>query len=167
MGKGDFIAAMAERNPDINYIGIEKFTIVIARAAGKLAETELRNIALIVDDAENIGLMTDEESIGRIYLNFLDPWPKNKHEKRRCTNYRFLDKYRSVLKKGAQVHFKTDNEEFYEYSLTSFKEAGYEIMFYTCDLYNTKEAEFNIQSEYEKKFVQQDICIKKIIARRI
>jgi tRNA (guanine-N7-)-methyltransferase len=164
MGKGDFIIGMAAADPDINYIGVELYMLVIARAAGKLESTSIGNIALVVDDIINIREIVPQNSIGRIYLNFLDPWPKNRHEKRRCTSDKYLAIYHDVLKVSGQIHFKTDNYDFYWYTLNNFKNNGFEILFETTDLYGSDSCAGNIQTEYEKKFAAKGETIKKLVA---
>lgn len=164
MGKGDFIIETALRNPYINYIGIEKYHMVIARAAGKLENTDINNVALLVQDIDDIKQIVPEGSIDRIYLNFLDPWPKKKHEKRRCTNTRFLEKYYSILANKGEIHIKTDNSDFFEYTLEKIKESAFDIFLIIKDLYSTEHIKENVQTEYEKKFVSQGSTIKKVVA---
>jgi tRNA (guanine-N7-)-methyltransferase len=139
---------------------------VIARAAGKLEGTGIRNAALVSDDISNIGSMVPEGSIGRIYLNFLDPWPKKRHEKRRCTSPAYLELYRKVLKDGGELHFKTDSTGFYEYTLCNIMENSFKVIYKTDDLYGSEYIESNIQTEYEKKFLLKGEKIKKIAARK-
>lgn len=164
MGRGDFLIAAASGNPGINFIGIEKYSMVIARAAGKFENTDIRNAALVVADFKDIIEITGEKTIERIYFNFPDPWPKNKHEKRRCTNGRFLSLCKKVMTQPGEIHLKTDNDDFYRYSLNSFVKSGYRILSATDDLYGSSGADGNIQTEYERKFVSLGMKIKKIIA---
>jgi tRNA (guanine-N7-)-methyltransferase len=164
MGKGDFIIGMASACPEINYIGVELYMVVIARAAGKLESTSIGNIALVVDDIMNIGEIVPSNSIGRIYLNFLDPWPKNRHEKRRCTSDKYLAIYHDVLKASGQIHFKTDNSDFYSYTLNNLRNSGFKVLLETTDLYGSENSAGNIQTEYEKKFAAKGEKIKKIVA---
>ena len=164
MGKGDFIIENAIKYPDINFIGIEKFDSVIVRAIQKSNELELNNLKLIRMDALEIDDVFDKE-IDRIYLNFSDPWPKERHTKRRLTSPIFLSKYDKIFKKDANIIMKTDNNPLFEYSLESLEEYGYKIVKCTRDLYSEDTSD-NIATEYEKKFVSKGININKFIAMK-
>ena len=159
MGKGDFIIEHAKKNPNINYIGIEKFDSVLVRAVQKLQEVELPNLKLIRMDAEEIADCFNRE-IDTLYLNFSDPWPKKRHSKRRLTSPYFLKKYDSIFKDKKQIIMKTDNRELFEFSLISFNEENYQIKEISFDLYQNEEyLKNNIQTEYEKKFVSKGFPI--------
>ena len=159
MGKGDFIIEHAKKNPNINYIGIEKFDSVLVRAVQKLHEVELPNLKLIRMDAEEIADCFNRE-IDTLYLNFSDPWPKKRHSKRRLTSPYFLKKYDSIFKDTKQIIMKTDNRELFEFSLISFNEENYQIKEISFDLYQNEEyLKNNIQTEYEKKFVSKGFPI--------
>ena len=162
MGKGDFIIENAMRYPEINFIGIEKYDSVIVRAIQKSNELELNNLKLIRMDALEIEEVFDKE-VDRIYLNFSDPWPKERHAKRRLTSPIFLAKYDLVFKDDAEIIMKTDNNPLFEYSLESLTEYGYEILNVTRNLYN-EDISDNIATEYEKKFVSKGICINRLKA---
>lgn len=162
MGKGDFIIENAIKYPDINFIGIEKFDSVIVRAIQKSNELELDNLKLIRMDAIEIEEVFDKE-IDRIYLNFSDPWPKERHAKRRLTSPVFLKKYDFIFKDKPNVIMKTDNNPLFEYSLESLSEYGYQIINITRDLYS-EDVSDNIATEYEKKFVSLGININRLIA---
>ena len=162
MGKGDFIIENACKYPNINFIGIEKFDSVIVRAIQKSNELELSNLKLIRMDALEINEVFDKE-IDRIYLNFSDPWPKARHEKRRLTSRVFLEKYDQIFEDVPNIIMKTDNNSLFEYSLESLIEYGYEIDSVTRDLYK-EDITDNIATEYEKKFVSKGISINKLIA---
>ena len=149
MGKGLFIINMAKNNPDINYIGIEKFDSVMVRAIEKLEFEDIPNLKLIKMDAEKIIEVFDKE-IERLYLNFSDPWPKERHEKRRLTSENFLKKYDNIFKSKKNITFKTDNRKLFEYSLKSFTDYGYRINMISLDLH--KDAISNVETEYEIKF---------------
>lgn len=149
MGKGNFIKGMALTNPDVNYIGIEKFDSVMVRAVEKLENTNFDNLKLIKMDAEYIGEVFNNE-INIIYLNFSDPWPKDRHEKRRLTSPNFLSKYDSLFKGGKHIIFKTDNRKLFEYSIKSFTDYGYSIDNISLDLH--KDDITNVETEYEKRF---------------
>ena len=159
MGKGDFIINMAKKYPIINFIGIEKFDSVMVRAVQKLEDTEIPNLKLIKIDALNIDEIFEKE-IECIYLNFSDPWPKARHEKRRLTSDTFLKKYDNILK-TKQIIMKTDNRKLFEYSIKSLTDYGYKIDEISLDLYND-EIKDNVQTEYEKKFVELGNIIYRI-----
>ncbi|MEG0021956.1 MAG: tRNA (guanosine(46)-N7)-methyltransferase TrmB [Bacilli bacterium] len=150
MGKGDFIREHAKRDTNINFIGIEKFDNVIVRAVQKLEDTNYENLKLIRMDALEINEVFKNE-VDCIYLNFSDPWPKNRHEKKRLTSNNFLDKYDSVFKKTKKIIMKTDNRKLFEFSVTSFVEKGYKIDNLSLDLYGD-DIKDNIPTEYETKF---------------
>ncbi len=152
MGKGQFILKLAALNPDINYIGIEKFSSVLIRAVEKQEEAELPNLVFLRFDAEDIEDIFDENEVDRIYLNFSDPWPKERHAKRRLTSTRFLGRYIKFLKPEGYVAFKTDNKELFDFSLEQVKEAGWRLEEVTFDLHNSEFAEGNIMTEYEERF---------------
>lgn len=149
MGKGDFIINMAKTFPNINFIGIEMYDSVIVRAVQKLEKEEINNLKLIKFDATNINDVFDKE-IDTIYLNFSDPWPKNRHEKRRLTSEIFLKKYDSIFKNKKTIIQKTDNRRLFEYSVKSFTDFGYKIEEISLNLH--EDNIFNIETEYEKKF---------------
>ncbi len=149
MGKGDFIKGMAMKYPDVNFIGIEKYDSVMVRAVEKLENTDIPNLRLIKMDAESIGNVFDKE-IDTIYLNFSDPWPKDRHEKRRLTSSNFLKKYDNLFVGTKHIVFKTDNRKLFEYSVRSFTSYGYSINNISLDLH--KDVLINVETEYEKKF---------------
>ena len=152
MGRGDFIIGMAKLYPDINFIGIEIYDSVIYKAVKKLEELpeKLNNLILVRMDATNIEEVFDKE-ISRIYLNFSDPWPKAKHEKRRLTSAQFLKRYDSIFKDEKQIYQKTDNDALFEFSIMSLEEYGYTLKNVTRDLYKNM-IENNVATEYETKF---------------
>ncbi len=162
MGKGDFIIENAIKYPNINFIGIEKFDSVLVRAIQKSNELELKNLKLIRMDANNIDKIFSKE-ISLIYLNFSDPWPKDRHAKRRLTSPIFLQKYDFIFKNNPHIIMKTDNNSLFEYSLESLKENGYQIISSTRDLYQ-EDIKENIQTEYEKKFVKLGVKINRLEA---
>lgn len=160
MGKGKFILEMAETFPNINFIGIEKYDSVMIKAVKTLADKNLHNLKLILLDAENIENVFNKE-ISRIYLNFSDPWPKSKHEKRRLTSENFLIAYDKIFLDQKEIYQKTDNLNFFEFSKKSFISYGYRIDFITYDLKNESNI-FNVQTEYEERFVSKGIKINQI-----
>lgn len=166
MGKGKFITELALKNPDINYIGIEKFSSVLIRAVEKMNELELPNLLFIRMDAEEITEVFGEGEVDKIYLNFSDPWPKDRHAKRRLTSRQFLGRYDIILNKSGDVNFKTDNRSLFDFSVEEIKESGWEITGITYDLHNSDMNEGNIMTEYEEKFSAKGNPIHKVVARR-
>lgn len=165
-GKGKFIIALAQQNPNINYIGIEKFSSVLVRALEKQEENPLPNLIFLREDAEKIVEFFGEEEVSRIYLNFSDPWPKDRHAKRRLTSKEYLKRYNEILKKDGEVQFKTDNQPLFEFSLEQAEEAGWKIVDKTFDLHHSKMAEGNVMTEYEERFSAKGNPICKLIAIR-
>lgn len=163
MGKGQFLMTLAQENPDINYIGIEKYSSVLVRALEKMEETPLSNIRFIRMDAEEIQDVFAPEEIDQIYLNFSDPWPKDRHAKRRLTSKEFLSRYLNILKKDGVVIFKTDNRELFDFSLEQIPLAGWTLLNHTFDLHNSEYVEGNIMTEYETKFVQEGKPICRMV----
>ena len=162
MGKGDFIIKNALQFPNINFIGIEKFDSVIVRAIQKSNELEMENLKLIRMDAERIDEVFANE-VSKLYLNFSDPWPKDRHAKRRLTSSKFLSTYDKIFKNNiANIEMKTDNIDLFNYSVTTLKENGYNITYLTNDLH--RENVFNITTEYEEKFSKKGIKINKLEA---
>lgn len=150
-GKGQFIVGMAKQNPHINYIGIELYRSVIVSALSKLEEEQLPNLKLLNVNAKNLMDYFAKGEVERVYLNFSDPWPKNRHEKRRLTYKTFLSIFETIMVDGGEIHFKTDNQGLFEYSLKSFSEYGLLLKFVSLDLHNS-DFEGNIMTEYEEKF---------------
>lgn len=166
MGKGRFIMEMARLNPEVNYVGIERYASVLLRGLQKRAAEELPNLLFLCVDARCLPAIFAPGEVKRIYLNFSDPWPKDRHEKRRLTSKEFMTLYSQVLSPGGFVEFKTDNRGLFDYSLTSIPEAGWEIRHYTYDLHNSDYAEGNVLTEYEEKFSALGNPIFKLTAAR-
>ena len=166
MGKGRFIMEKASANPDINYIGIERYSSVLLRGLQKRSEMDLENIYFMCIDAKDMAEIFAPGEVDRIYLNFSDPWPKDRHAKRRLTSPVFMSVYDKILAPQGVVEFKTDNRGLFEYSLESIPDAGWEITEYTFDLFNNPMAEGNVMTEYEMKFASEGKPICKLIARR-
>lgn len=166
MGKGDFIYENARLNPDINFIGIEKYPSVLAAAINKinLQEEKVSNLRLMRYDAIELENIFNENEVAKIYLNFSDPWPKNRHEKRRLTSSKFLDVYHKILVTDGTIEFKTDNRSLFEYSLVSLNQYPMDIESVNLDLHRSPENETNIMTEYERKFCEKG-PIYKLIAR--
>ncbi len=159
MGKGKFIIENAKKYPSINFIGIEVIDSILALALKKI-DTELSNLYMIRLDANNI-LDVFNAEIDKIYLNFSDPWPKKRHEKRRLTSPLFLEKYDLVFKNDNHIIMKTDNKDLFSYSIKSLNNYGYYIDYLTFDLENEKDPD-NIMTEYEEKFTKLNNPIYKI-----
>ena len=166
MGKGQFIIEMARRNPEVNYIGIEKYSSVLVRAVEKLEDFEQDNLRLIRMDAENIEEVFDKDEVDRIYLNFSDPWPKDRHAKRRLTSTRFLERYDNILTPEGRVMFKTDNKDLIDFSLEQVEEAGWILESHTYDLHHSEYNEGNVMTEYEEKFSAKGNPICRLVAYR-
>ncbi len=169
MGKGQFLMAMAKAHPHINYIGMELYTSVLLRANQKMVEEPLDNLRLLNFDAKNILDIFAEGELERIYLNFSDPWPKDRHSKRRLTSSVFLAKYHPILAANGLIEFKTDNRPLFEFSLEEIKASDqWQLLAHTLDLHNdTALNEGNIMTEYEEKFSSIGNPIFKLIAQRI
>lgn len=167
MGKGQFIHTLAKLHPEINYVGIEKYSSVLLRALQKMEEEELPNLKFIRMDAENIVKVFGPEEVDKIYLNFSDPWPKDRHAKRRLPSKEFLGRYDVILKKESKVEFKTDNRALFDFAVEELKETNWKAEMITYDLHGDKKLlEGNIMTEYEEKFssIGNPIC-KYIIFR--
>lgn len=163
MGKGDFIYQHALNNPNINYIGIEKYPSVLAVAANKVAQQGiLPNLFFLDFDAALLNEIFLKQEIDVIYLNFSDPWPKSRHAKRRLTSSTFLPIYQNVLKVNGHIEFKTDNRGLFEYSLVSFNEYQMHFTCVSLDLHNSEYMEDNIMTEYEGKFCKKGPIYKLV-----
>ena len=155
MGKGNFIIEMAKMNPDINFIGIEKYSSVILQATKKLEKIEdVPNLRLMCFDASNLKEIFNDKSIDLIYLNFSDPWPKKRQAKRRLTHENFLRVYDDLLKKDGEIYFKTDNRALFEFSLESINNYGFKLKNICLDLHNTELDFVNVKTEFEEKYGQ-------------
>lgn len=167
MGKGKFICELAKQNPHVNYIGIEKYSSVLLRALQKMEEEPLPNICFIRMDAEEIAEVFSRDEVDRIYLNFSDPWPKDRHAKRRLPSREFLKRYDSFLKRDGVLEFKTDNRDLFDFALEELGSAGWEAVQVTFDLHNDPEMSAgNIMTEYEEKFSALGNPIYKYIIKR-
>lgn len=164
IGKGQFIHTLAKNNPNINYIGIEKFDSVIVRALEKQIDETLPNLKLIRVDAHSIPIILKDHTVERVYLNFPDPWPKERHAKRRLTHRGYLSIYRDLMVEKGEIHLKTDNDFLYNYSLEETMYYDMEILLHTQDLHSTNPEE-NIMTEFEEKFSKRGVKINKLIVR--
>lgn len=167
MGKGQFLMTLAGKNPNINYVGIEKYSSVLLRALQKMEENPLDNLKFIRMDAETIADVFAKDEVDRIYLNFSDPWPKDRHAKRRLTSKEFFARYDKILTGDGQVEFKTDNIMLFDFSLEQVELAGWRLNACTRDLHRNEEMnQGNIMTEYEERFSGQGNAICKLIAAR-
>ena len=174
MGKGKFIIELSKKNPDINYIGIERSATIVlkaidnvlgANACGAL-ECVPHNLRFMCENVENLENIFMPHSIDKIYLNFSDPWPKKRHESRRLTHQKFLSIYEKLLKPGSLLEFKTDNVGLFDFSLEEIKNSNFKLLEYTYDLHNDEILnKDNIMTEYEAKFSKLGNKICKLIAK--
>lgn len=167
MGKGRFLMDMAALHPDINYVGIEKYSSVLLRAIQKQEQLLLPNVVFIRMDAENICDVFAPSEVDRIYLNFSDPWPKDRHAKRRLPSREFLKRYDKILVPDGVVEFKTDNEDLFNFALEEVEPAGWTLDAVTRDLHNDPVMnENNVMTEYEERFSSMGNPIFKYIVSR-
>ncbi len=167
MGKGRFMMDMAAANPNVNYIGIEKYSTVLLRAIQKMEENELPNLRFIRMDAEDICEVFDKGEVAKIYLNFSDPWPKDRHAKRRLPSKQFLERYDTILAKDGRIEFKTDNMDLFDFALSQLESAGWRLEAMTRDLHHDEKLlAGNIMTEYEEKFSSLGNPIYKYIIYR-
>ena len=168
MGKGKFLLTLAKQNPNINYIGIERYSSVLLRALEQFDNNEeyqnLSNVRFICMDAGNLPEVFAVGEVGKIYLNFSDPWPKKKHAKRRLTFIKFLKEYYRLLKDDGELIFKSDNDGLYEFSLEEIKLSKFNLIDYTFDyIFDDK---CDAMSEYEKKFREKGQKIHRFVLKK-
>ncbi|KGP73682.1 tRNA (guanosine(46)-N7)-methyltransferase TrmB [Pontibacillus yanchengensis] len=163
-GKGQFITGMSKKNPNTNFIGIERVKSVIVGAVKKVKEAEVANTRLLNEDADDLRELFEESEVEQIYLNFSDPWPKARHEKRRLTFKTFLEQYQSILKPDGTIVMKTDNRQLFEYSLVSFSQAGWTLEEVSLNLHDLEDPT-NVMTEYEGKFSEQGHPIYRCVVR--
>lgn len=170
MGKGRFLMDMAKTFPSVNYVGIEKYSSVLLRAIQKMEKEDnpLSNVRFIRMDAETIGNVFGKGEVDRIYLNFSDPWPKDRHAKRRLPSREFLARYDGILKENGRIEFKTDNEDLFRFALGELEPAGWKAEKVSYDLHHDEDmCKGNIMTEYEERFSSMGNPIYKyIIVRR-
>ncbi len=167
MGKGRFLMDLATLNPNINYVGIEKYSSVLLRAIQKQEQLLLPNVIFIRMDAENITEVFAPSEVDKIYLNFSDPWPKDRHAKRRLPSREFLGRYNQILKQDGVVEFKTDNKDLFQFALDEVEPAGWDLDAVTYDLHHDPVMnEGNVMTEYEEKFSSLGNPIYKYIVSR-
>ncbi|MDE6944455.1 MAG: tRNA (guanosine(46)-N7)-methyltransferase TrmB [Lachnospiraceae bacterium] len=167
MGKGRFIMDLARLNPNINYLGIEKYSSVLLRGIQKMETDPLPNLYFIRMEAEEITDVFDREEVDRIYLNFSDPWPKDRHAKRRLPSREFLRRYDEILIKDGVIEFKTDNHDLFRFALEELDPAGWKLLQMTEDLHHDEEMlSGNVMTEYEEKFSAVGNPIYKYVVGR-
>lgn len=169
MGKGKFITTLARKHPEINYIGIERYTSVLLRAVEKLEQEEElpKNLYFLCMDAAELPEVFAEEEVSRIYLNFSDPWPKERHAKRRLPSRQFLERYDKILDRDGTVEFKTDNRGLFDFALEEVEPAGWKLNLCTFDLHGDEQLmQDNVMTEYEEKFSAKGNPIHKMIISR-
>lgn len=165
-GRGEFVTKNAINNPDKNYIAIDLKDEVLVYVLRKVKEAELTNVRIIPLEIAFITEIFSKDEISRIYINFCNPWPKDRHNKRRLTHTRFLEKYKQFIKPGTEIWFKTDNRELFEASLEYMTKSGFELLFYTYDLHNSG-FQPNIKTEYENKFAKLGMNIMFLKSKMI
>ena len=163
-GRGGFITGMAKLHPERNFLGVEGLRSVALRALQNISSQGCRNIRIAAQYINDPGEWFDDNEISGLYLNFSDPWPKDRHSKRRLTSAGYMDRYKMILKPGSPIEIKTDNENLYEFSLESIKSAGFEIIEKTEDLHSTDFRARLVMTEYEAKFSQEGRKIRYLKA---
>lgn len=167
MGKGKFIHTMAKENPHINYVGIEKYSSVLLRAIQKMEQEELPNLKFLRMDAEDITKVFGAGEVDKIYLNFSDPWPKDRHAKRRLPSREFLARYNVILVPDGKLEFKTDNRALFDFAVEELEPAGWQAEVITYDLHSDEKLVLgNVMTEYEEKFSSMGNPICKYIIYR-
>lgn len=167
MGKGRFIMDLARENPKINYLGIEKYSSVLIRGIQKLEADPLPNLYFIRMEAEEITSVFAENEVDRIYLNFSDPWPKDRHAKRRLPSREFLRRYDEILRAGGIIEFKTDNHDLFQFALGELAPAGWKLVQMTEDLHHDAQMmQGNVMTEYEERFSSKGNPIYKYVIAR-
>ena len=166
MGKGKFLNEMARKNPHINYLGIEMYSSVLLRAIQKMEADPLPNLKFLCVDARILPDVFEKGEVDHIYLNFSDPWPKDRHAKRRLPSRQFLNRFHLILKADGRISFKTDNRDLFDFSVEQVPEAGWNMVNCTYDLHNSEFVEGNIMTEYEEKFSSMGNPIFRLVAYR-
>lgn len=162
-GKGSFTAGTAANSPDIMFIAIEKVPDAMVVAMERVCREGIDNVLFIDMDAANLNTIFSQDEVSDIYINFCDPWPSNRHVKRRLTDAGFLRIYKTILKRGGAIHFKTDNEDLFEFSLKQFSKEGFELEEVTRDLH--AQGPVGVMTDYEAKYYSQAVRICRCVAR--
>lgn len=166
-GRGGFLTENCKRYPNINHIAVDLKDEVLVYALRKVKEVEpeLTNARIIALNISFIADLFDKDEIDKIYINFCNPWPKERHKKRRLTHTRQLENYKKFLNDNGEIWFKTDDDELFEESIEYFKESGFNIEYITYDLHSS-DFKYNVTTEHEDMFTKQGIKTKFLIARR-
>ena len=164
-GKGQFICELAQRRPDTDFLAVEKSSNVIVGAAEKAQALGIKNVKFLRGGAEYLESFIPKNSVERVYLNFSCPFPKKSYASHRLTHPRFLSIYEKLMKPGAEIHQKTDNRKFFEFSIEQFSESGWTIKNVSLDLH-ADDPEDNIVTEYEQRFAEQGLPIYRLEAYR-
>lgn len=163
-GRGQFISTRAQQNPQINFVGVDLKDEVLIYALKKVEEAEVSNARLIPMNISWISDVFQKNEVDRIYINFCNPWPKERHNKRRLTHTKFLSQYKNFIKPGSEIWFKTDDTELFEDSINYFKESGFDIIYLTYDLHES-DFNHNVVTEYEQKFTSLGMKTMFLIAK--
>lgn len=166
MGKGKFITKMAEQHPEINFIGIEKYSSVLVRALDRREDLETDNLLFLRMDAEDLTEYFAPGEVAKIYLNFSDPWPKDRHAKRRLTSSFFLKRYERILQPEGSIQFKTDNRPLFDFSVEQIHDCGWILDECSYDLHADGPAPDNIMTEYEEKFYLKGNPICRLVCHK-
>lgn len=167
MGKGKFLNEMARRNPHINYIGIEMYSSVLLRALQKMELDPLPNLKFLCIDARILPDVFEKGEVDHIYLNFSDPWPKDRHAKRRLPSRQFLERFDQILKADGRISFKTDNRDLFDFAVEELEPASWKAEVITYDLHADEVlCEGNVMTEYEEKFSSKGNPICKYVIYR-
>lgn len=164
-GKGGFIIRLSEKNQSENFLAFERNSKVVYKSIIKLKEVNHDNFYIVCADMTELENIFEDNSVDKIYLNFSDPWPKDRHAKRRLTHEGFINRYKKILKPNGEIHFKTDNDDLFEFSVEEFKRLGWNFLVNTTDLHNSKYVDGNIMTEYEEKFSSKGKNINKLIVK--
>lgn len=168
MGKGKFLLELAKKNPDRNFVGVERYSTVLLKAIQKQEDLQLPNICFLRVDAEQLGDIFEKGEVEKIYLNFSDPWPKDRHAKRRLPSRQFLARYEQFLRAEGDLEFKTDNRGLFEFALEELSHTDWKIRKMTYDLHHDEEmAQGNVMTEYEERFSSMGNPIYKYVISRI
>jgi len=162
-GKGRFTVETAKASPDVLFVGIEKISNVLVAALELTEESGLNNVKYINDWVDDVSDFFGEKEVSRIYINFCDPWPANRHLTRRLTHRRFLEMYRTILKEDGEIHFKTDNLPLFEYSITEFDRCGFALSEISYNLH--EHSPTGVMTDYEKRFYEKGLPIHRCVAK--
>ena len=164
-GKGGFIIGLSEQKPEENFLAFERNSKVVHKSIVKLEEVTHDNFYIVCADMTELERIFEDNSVDKIYLNFSDPWPKDRHAKRRLTHEGFINRYKKILRNNGEIHFKTDNDDLFKFSVEEFKRLGWTFLVNTTDLHNSIYVDGNIMTEYEEKFSSEGKNINKLVVK--